>query len=219
MVAKVAGYFALMLGIFVLVIGVVSAQTIVVGKAYNSDFSQSLEGAYITAKCNGMSNATFSLEDGTYGIGFDEFRCGAGSLITVIASYTEHTASASGQARECSGENCSAPFVAVVNLNLVRPVVDTPSRGGSGGSSVPLRAPVVDENPEEAFVPLATEAEDETSGNIDLDVDEAPKGAWGTITGAVVGTLGTGGTIGVIIFIVALIAAFIAVGVVRSRAK
>ena len=66
----------LMIAVLMLMIfsvGVASAATLIAGKIYNSDFSETISDAFVSVVCNSTTSDTVSLSDGTYGIRFAEY--------------------------------------------------------------------------------------------------------------------------------------------------
>ncbi|MEK6935320.1 MAG: hypothetical protein AABW67_00875 [Nanoarchaeota archaeon] len=84
----------LVLPIFVLLIisslMIVSATTLINGKIYNSDFSQTVSGASVIITCNGTDTSYTSLGDGSYAVTYDEAICADGNTLTVSASHPSY---------------------------------------------------------------------------------------------------------------------------------
>src|SRR3989339_228731 len=64
----------LMLIVLMLVfsVGVISAKTLIAGKIYNADFTDTISGADVMVNCNGNIQTTESLSDGAYSVTFNE---------------------------------------------------------------------------------------------------------------------------------------------------
>ena len=72
-------------------LGIVSAsdavfeQTLIAGKIYNADFSDTIEEASVTIDCSGNIQSSTSLSDGAYSVTYDGEACNEGSSLTVSA--------------------------------------------------------------------------------------------------------------------------------------
>jgi len=108
-----------------------SAQTMVAGKVYNSDYSSTIEGATIDVKCNSYSLTTTSLADGTYAVRFAESECTLGDNVNVVSNKGELTGSGSGIVAECE-DNCQEDYFVIANLAMKQ---KPSSPGGSSGGS------------------------------------------------------------------------------------
>ncbi len=88
--------FSLMiLSLLVLSIGAVSAKTLIAGKIYNADFSETISGADVTVTCNGHIQTTTSLSDGSYSVTYKETgsgSCDSGDTLSVYASHPDYGA-------------------------------------------------------------------------------------------------------------------------------
>ncbi|KHO53795.1 MAG: hypothetical protein QT05_C0001G0017 [archaeon GW2011_AR13] len=81
----------LMLIVLMLVfsVGVISAKTLIAGKIYNADFTDTISGADVMVNCNGNIQTTESLSDGAYSVTFNETgtnACNNGDTLTVSAT-------------------------------------------------------------------------------------------------------------------------------------
>jgi hypothetical protein len=132
-------YFTMFGLILITSFGILSAQTPVIGKIYNSDYSQVISDASVTIYCGTNSLSTTSLNDGTYAVRFDPEFCSYPSNIRVEANKDNLAGSNNGVLVKCEDSNCTGDYLSIVNLNLK---VQTPSSsssssssGGSGGGS------------------------------------------------------------------------------------
>jgi hypothetical protein len=85
--------FSLMLlGLLVVsMIGTVSAtNTLINGKIYNSDFSQTVSGATVSVDCNGNILPATSDANGAYAVVYNQTLCDSGDALTVSASHPSH---------------------------------------------------------------------------------------------------------------------------------
>ena len=64
----------------------VSANTFVIGKVYNTNFNNPVSGASISVTCQGNTKTTTSLNDGAYGIGFEVSECADKSSVSITAT-------------------------------------------------------------------------------------------------------------------------------------
>ena len=72
----------------VLALSLVSAKTLIAGKIYNSDYSETISGASVEVTCNSYTETTTSLSDGSYAVTFNETgqnSCNNGSTVEVYA--------------------------------------------------------------------------------------------------------------------------------------
>tara|TARA_Y100000310_G_C20680897_1_gene815857 strand:- start:53 stop:490 length:438 start_codon:yes stop_codon:yes gene_type:complete len=81
--------------VFLFAISAVSAKTLIAGKIYNADFSETVAGASVTVTCNGNVQTDTSESDGSYSVTYDEIDIGSGSCdsgdaLTVDASHTSY---------------------------------------------------------------------------------------------------------------------------------
>ena len=78
----------IMLGMFLMSVSVVSAETLIAGKIYNADYSDTVYNATVEVTCNGNLETTDSLSDGTYEVTYDESNCQSGDDLSVYAVCT-----------------------------------------------------------------------------------------------------------------------------------
>ena len=81
--------------VFLFAISAVSAKTLIAGKIYNADFSETVAGASVTVTCNGNVQTDTSESDESYSVTYDEIDIGSGSCdsgdaLTVDASHTSY---------------------------------------------------------------------------------------------------------------------------------
>ena len=114
----------IILSFMILAIGTVSAKTIVAGKIYNADYTDTIAGADVTIICVHGSDTnvqTFtSLSDGAYSVYFNEEganACNSGDLLTVSAVKDGLYGSETGVVHEDALPNNWD--LAVVNVPLV----------------------------------------------------------------------------------------------------
>ena len=136
----------LALPLLIILISLTSAQVLVTGKVYNSDFSGpvSVQNMNVTCNDNGNLNtlSTDNLSDGTYAVIFDDAYCGLGDNVKVSFSNSDLSGSGTGTVTTCE-EDCDTPYLSVINLALKAVQTDTSSSsssssssgGGGGGSS------------------------------------------------------------------------------------
>jgi len=124
----------------ILILGTASAQTLVVGKIYNADFTGEVAGATVTVTCGSNSLSTPSLADGAYLVRFDTGVCTVLS-VTVTATKDSLTGTKSEDNNLCTSGICinslaNVTKYFVVNTGLTT-TIPTPNNGGSsgGGSS------------------------------------------------------------------------------------
>lgn len=112
-----------LIGMFVLSLGLVSAKTMISGVIYNADYTEKIANASVTVTCDhngdiGVQN-TESLADGIYGVIFNETgsnSCNNGDILTVYAEKGSLTGIQSGEIRE----NFMGDWdVGIVNVPLV----------------------------------------------------------------------------------------------------
>ncbi|KHO53796.1 MAG: hypothetical protein QT05_C0001G0018 [archaeon GW2011_AR13] len=112
----------LMLIVLMLVfsVGAVSAKTIIAGKIYNADYSDTISGADVTILCNGHELTNISRSDGSYNVEYlenGENGCNAGDSLTVSAVKGNLYGSQSGIIHDDAlGNNWD---LAIVNVPLV----------------------------------------------------------------------------------------------------
>ena len=79
----------MLIGMFVFSFGLASAKTLVAGKIYNADYSDTVVGATVAVSCdNGIIVSvknTTSQADGSYGVDFLEVDCEDGDTLSVYA--------------------------------------------------------------------------------------------------------------------------------------
>jgi len=101
-------------------IGAVSAKTLIAGKIYNADYSDTIAGADVTITCIHGSDTnvqtTTSLGDGAYDVTFYESACESGDDLTVSATKGDLYGSKSGVIHEDAFYDWD---LAVVNVPLV----------------------------------------------------------------------------------------------------
>jgi len=101
--------------------GLLSAQTPVMGKIYTSDYNAVIPDASITVSCGSNSLSTISLNDGAYVVRFDPEYCAFPGSVSVEASKGNLKGSDSGSLIECDGINCTGDHFSIVNLALKIP--------------------------------------------------------------------------------------------------
>lgn len=225
--------------LLILSIAYASAHTLVVGKTYNSDFTQVVSGAVVTATCNSNSLYTDSLTDGSYAIGFEVWQCNGTDAVSISASKTGLSGTGSGNLIVGNnGGNSSIDYISVINI-LMNPISNPPpssSSGGSGGGGVggevwyykcgngvcdngeSMNTCPEDCNPN--FVPLSTEnnagnTSDNETNLSELETEEKISRGAG-ITGAVIGFAKTKTGIGLIFAIIIII---LGIAIMSSKGK
>ena len=117
-------------------ISVVSAQTLVAGKIYNEDFSDTISEADITVICNGNQLITISLDDGTYAVRFEELLCAEDDNVDVTVSKTGfNEKTESGIISKCDNGDCGGNYFTIVNLGLEVKSNEPADNGNTGGSN------------------------------------------------------------------------------------
>ena len=93
----------MLVGMFILSMGLVSAKTLIAGKIYNADYSDTVAGANVTVMCDHGGVVSFantnSSADGSYGVEFSETgfnACNDGDTLTVYAEKGSLTGMESG---------------------------------------------------------------------------------------------------------------------------
>jgi hypothetical protein len=236
----------LFLGLFLVVImsiSVVSAQTLVTGKVYNSDSSNVISGAEVTAQCGSSElRSSVSKADGTYAILFLKDVCSLTDTVKVTLS-NGYSGTGTNSLLSMLEAGDITKF-SVVNLNGAV-VTPTPSNGGGGGggssctynknynwqcsewsactSGLQTRTCNAQNNCGNTFGRPAL-SQTCTGGNstklsIEPEVTENNPGFFGGITGAVTGALGTVGTTVMIVFLIAVFGSAVAVRMVRKKKK
>ncbi len=74
-------------------VGMVSAKTLITGKIYNFDYSQTIAGANVVVDCNGNIQTTTSASDGSYVAVYNETgdgSCDSGDALVVNASHSSY---------------------------------------------------------------------------------------------------------------------------------
>lgn len=224
-------------------VSVVSAQTLIAGKVYTSDYSGLISGADVTATCGSNSLTTTSLDDGTYAVRFDESLCPLDTSVSVSAVKESFSGSSSGIVVVCDGENCDSGLFSVINLAVKSQSGSTGtgdsswrSRGGYYyfcGNNICDTGENVNTCPKDCKVvetqttPTNTENTQNTQGdsNSNSNTEEiqetipenTTQSGFSRITGAVTGTLGTAGWIIIIIFLLGIVGAYIAVRMLRKN--
>lgn len=86
-------------------VSLAGAYTLIAGKIYNADFSQTVENAIVEVSCGESMNVTTSLEDGTYAVKFNETFCDNEDITTVHAYCTSEMNCQDGNQNKIVGEN------------------------------------------------------------------------------------------------------------------
>ena len=84
------------LAITLLFVGLASAQTLISGKIYNADYTQTISGASVNVDCNGHATLVVSLADGSYAAEYAEEECANGDSVSVNAQKGDLQGYASG---------------------------------------------------------------------------------------------------------------------------
>jgi len=221
-------FFALVL---VLSLGMTSAQSIVVGKVYDTS-NNILADASITVTCgvNGTLDTT-SLFDGTYAVAFGETICTLGDSVKASGTKGTLSDSNSGTLVLCiEGTSCTeGEVIAILNLMLRAPSSgDNNNPGGGGpshhyylcgngicdtGESIATCAkdckPAVINN--QTVINLSQPTQELTPEN------DGSTGFFSGITGAVIGFAKTGRGIATLIFALVIIIA--GIGLMGSKGK
>jgi len=87
---KTSVIIALLLIFSVGTLGVVSAKTLIAGKIYNADFSETVSGAYVEINCNSNIVNLTSKSDGAYSMNFTESACDVNDSLSVYASHPSY---------------------------------------------------------------------------------------------------------------------------------
>ena len=112
-------FMLVVLGLLIFSVGAVSAKTIIAGKIYNADYSDTIEGADVTALCNGNIQTTISLSDGAYSVTYNETgvgKCDSGDSLIVSAVKGDLYGSQSGIIHD---DAFGTWDLAIVNVPLV----------------------------------------------------------------------------------------------------
>ena len=113
--------------VMISMVGLVSADTLIGGKIYNADFTDTISGADVTVSCSDGDaepcvQYTTSLDDGAYSVVYDEddnedyCSCDNGYDLTVSAIKNELSGSATGEIHDNMVGNLD---VGIVNVPLV----------------------------------------------------------------------------------------------------
>ena len=101
-------------------ISMVSAKTIIAGKIYDSDFSNTVSGADVVIICNGTMKTTTSASDGAYSVEYNETginKCDSGDVLNVDASHPSY--GAGSQSGVIHDDMIMTWDVGIVNVPLV----------------------------------------------------------------------------------------------------
>jgi len=93
------------LALLVLSVSLVSADTMIAGKIYNADWSDTVDGANVTVTCNGHSQSKTSENDGAYAVTFDTGDCNVSNTVSVHAICIEGQCIQSDSENPITGEN------------------------------------------------------------------------------------------------------------------
>jgi hypothetical protein len=124
--------------ILILATSFASANTLVGGKIYDSDYSDVIGGANVSVQCGSEILDTASLSDGTYAVVFSNTgSCYASSKVKVIAFKGDLSGGIEAIINNSTEEGEGEEFFAVPNINLKAPstptIPTTPTSGGGGG--------------------------------------------------------------------------------------
>ncbi len=222
--------------LLILSIACVNAHTLIVGKTYNSDFTQPISDAIVTATCNSNSLYTDSLADGSYAIGFEVWQCNGTNIVSIIATKTGLSGTSSGNLiLGNNGGNSSIDYISVINI-LMKPVSNPPSPPSSGGGGTGgdvwyykcgnkicdngESATTCPEDCNPNFIPLSTNntgnAEGEASDLSGLETEKKTPEVGAGITGAVIGFSKTKTGMGLIFAIIIIV---LGIAVMSSKGK
>ena len=220
--------FVLFLNILILNAGFASANTLVGGTIYNSDYSEVIGFAHISVQCGSDTHTTDSLNDGTYAIVFDTESCDASYNVKVISSkdnlYGEETSLINNSTEE------GKESIAIANINMKTKATTGPTTSGgksSGGGGFYMcgngkcdSGETASTCAEDCAVKLTYSDEDnENSGLIELGVSESEKDQ-NAITGAVIGESGKGKSyLVILIVVIALIVILLSARLIRLNRK
>jgi hypothetical protein len=102
-----------------LALSLVSSYTLIAGKVYNHDFSETISGATVKVTCNGNEQIVTSLSDGAYAVKYPEVgegSCNNGNTVEVYANKSNLHGSSSGLVYD---DVIDSIDVAVVNVPLI----------------------------------------------------------------------------------------------------
>jgi len=208
----------------------ISAQTLVAGKIYDTNYNNIITNANIHVTCNASYLDTISLNDGSYLVAFNDTECTGGDTIDVTASKSGFdTETESGVLAPCTGASCTGIYFTIINVILdvsATPTTDT-SSGGGGSSRFYLCGNGICDSGETIitcakdctpdFIPLnykTNETEEENNGE-ETEETQDTTGLFSRITGGVIGVATSVTGIIVLIFVLALCGVF----VVKRRIK
>ena len=210
--------------LIVLSLATISAQTLVAGQIYNSDYSDKIGGASILVTCNSNFLSTTSLEDGTYAVRFEESACIENDTASVIVKKSGFNDKiASGVINKCEEGECGGSYFTIINFGLEVKLINT--NNGKGGNSYgsignyylcgngicdtgesiktcPIDCKVIElsEKSTEKAIDLNKENSEESNSS---------RGKPSPITGAVIGALTNGRGIIVLAFLIILITGYL----------
>ncbi|MDD5191942.1 MAG: hypothetical protein PHH54_05040 [Candidatus Nanoarchaeia archaeon] len=234
--AKTSGLLIAGLFLFVFLISITSAQTLVAGKIYNSEYSDIISDADVTVTCNSHVLETDSLDDGTYAVRFDVDECGEGANVNAEGAKGSLYGSDSGVVIECNDRgDCAEGFVSIINLAIKPKQTTNHNNGGNNryylcGNDKCDSGESVTTCPRDCKIFINNNITGEPSqnaGNGDESSNNETQtltgnnqtttlGGVSRITGAVVGTLGTGWVV-IIVFIVGILVLSLIVRFIRKR--
>ena len=87
--------FGVLIAMVVLFVGAVSAKTLITGKIYNADYTETISNANVEVTCNGNVKNTSSLDDGSYSVTYSENgaeSCNNDDILSVFASHPDYGA-------------------------------------------------------------------------------------------------------------------------------
>ncbi len=227
---KNAFVFAFILLSIVLASSVVSAETytVVAGKVYTSDYTQSLADAKVTIVCGSIKEEPITKNDGTYAAKILSSLCNINSEVAITASKDGYdSSSANVTVTLCDGnaicetdqtENTTIDYIALANPNLKESAPAQPTSSGGGGSSRRSTGSsvivITSKNlTNQIVVPEVPENDSAQEEQITLNEDESAadteESFLSKITGAFAGPGAAGSWIIVIIFLAIVIAAYI----------